>query len=67
MIDQVRLKAWFDATWKRVIGKLNSHASFMQGYHNPDPATAAAFVYFTHGAPALGKGGHPRSNPAVKY
>jgi hypothetical protein len=68
MIDRVRLTAWFDATWERVIGKLNAHGPFMLGFHNPVPATAAAFVYFQmHGAPALGRGGQPCRNPAVKY
>ena len=66
MIDRVRLTAWFDATWERVIGKLNAHDHFMLGFHNPVPATAAAFVYFhMHGAPALGRGGQPRKNPVV--
>ncbi len=65
-IHRSQLMSWFDATWEPVKGKLNAHGPFMLGFHNPVPATAAAFVYFhMHGAPALGRGGQPRKNPVV--
>ncbi len=59
---------WFDASWKRVNGKLNSHNPYLNGFLVPDHDTTAAFVYYPlHWVPALGKAGRQPKAPSVTY
>jgi hypothetical protein len=43
-----------DATWERVVGKLNAHQPYLKDFLAPDKDILAAFVYFQlHGAPTI--------------